>query len=46
LEILFSSIPCTCPNQCNLFSLIVCYSGLFRCHPFYSPRRPLGRVEV
>jgi hypothetical protein len=23
LEILFSSILCTCPNQCNLFNLTV-----------------------
>jgi hypothetical protein len=29
LGILFSSILCTCPNQHNLFNLIVCYSGFF-----------------
>ena len=29
LGILFPSILCTCPNQCNLFNLIVYYSGFF-----------------
>ena len=29
LGILFPSILCTCPNQHNLFNLIVCHSGYF-----------------
>jgi hypothetical protein len=29
LGILFSSILCTCPNQRNLFNLVVSYSRLF-----------------